>query len=645
MSEPRELSDRFTTDPKAVCPEAVLSETCWPPERETTVTELIPLEILFGNPDRAAPQISRDGTRIAYLAPLDGVLNVWVGPIGGDASPLTKDTGRGIQQFGWAHDNRHLFYVQDRDGDENWHLYTVDLESSAVTDRTPFEGAQASIIGHSKRRPDEMLLGINARDPRFHDVFHLDLRTGQLDKQVVNPGFDSWLVDVELNVRGAQRTCDDGRLEYVMGDGDPTTWPVVLTVSAEDATLNTSGVIGFDEKGEKLYMLSPVGSNTTRFVRFDPATRSTEVLAEDSENDITHVTLHPDSREPQLVTIVRDRVEHTVVDPTIAGDMTRLRAVDAGDFYLGSRDHGDTKWVVAYTRDDGPVRYYLYDRESQDASFLFANQPALDDYILAKVEPFSFGTADGLTVHGYATFPSGSDRRSLPTVVHVHGGPWGARHAWGYNPSAQWFANRGYLCLEINYRGSGGYGKDFINASAQEWAGKMHTDLIDGARWAIDQGYSDPERIAIFGGSYGGYAALVGATFTPDFFRCAVDIVGPSNLITLLETVPPYWVGVKQVFYRLLGHPERDRDFLWERSPLSRVDEIRIPMLIGQGANDPRVNRAESEQIVAAMKARGIDHEYLLFEDEGHGFVKPENRLRFYRAAEQFLAKHLGGPR
>ena len=605
------------------------------------MAELIPLEILFGNPEKISPQLSPDGERLAYLAPTDGVLNVWVGPVGGEAEPVTADTGRGIRLYGWAENNRHLYYVQDLNGDENWHLYTVDLETGAVENRTPFPGAQVRPTGTSRRRPNELLVAINADDPRFHDVYHLDIPSGTLEKRVANPGFDDWLIDLDLTVRGGIRTLDDGAFQYVMGEGDPAGWSPVLTIAAEDATLNTSGSLGFDAKGERLYLLNPVGANATRLVRFDPSTGTSEVIVEDPSYDVAGVVIHPESREPQLAGVVRDRLDTIVLDPAIAPDMDLLRTVDGGDLYLVSRDHADRRWIVAYMHDDGPVSYYLYERDRRDATFLFSHQPALADYTLANVEPFSFPASDGLVIHGYATFPTDRDRRGLPTVVNVHGGPWGARHAWGYDPTAQWLANRGYLCLEINYRGSGGYGKDFLNASAQEWAGKMHTDLIEGAEWAIQQAYADPDRIAIFGGSYGGYAALVGATFTPTFFRCAVDIVGPSNLITLLETVPPYWVGIKQVFYRLLGHPERDRDFLWERSPLSRVDQIRVPILIAQGANDPRVNQAESEQIVAAMAERDIDHEYMLFPDEGHGFAKPENNLRFYRAAEAFLAKHL----
>jgi dipeptidyl aminopeptidase/acylaminoacyl peptidase len=331
-----------------------------------------------------------------------------------------------------------------------------------------------------------------------------------------------------------------------------------------------------------------------------------------------------------------------VTDPSIQADIDALQTLSHGDIALQNRDNADRTWLVGFVVDDGPVPYYAWDRDTRKATFLFDHQPELSKYTLARMEPFEYQSRDGLTIHGYLTFPPDEPRESLPTVLNVHGGPW-ARDSWGYNPEAQWFANRGYLCVQVNYRGSTGYGKDFVNAGDKQWGAAMHNDVIDAVDWVVNRGYADRPRIAIYGGSYGGYAALVGAAFTPDVFRCAVDIVGPSNLKTLIESIPPYWQPLVAQFHTRVGNPETEPDFLWSRSPLSRVDQIRIPLLIAQGANDPRVKQAESEQIVAALKERGIDYEYLLFEDEGHGFAKPENRLRFYAAAEAFLARHLGG--
>ena len=340
--------------------------------------------------------------------------------------------------------------------------------------------------------------------------------------------------------------------------------------------------------------------------------------------------------------MVKDRDHWTILDEAVREDLEIIRGLHRGDFFLLNRDHDDQIWMIGFTVDNGPVPYYSYNRKTKMAEFLFSNRPDLDQYELAQMEPVSFQSRDGLTIRGYLTLPSGAARSNLPMVLNVHGGPW-HRDTWGYDAEAQWLANRGYACLQVNFRGSTGYGKHFLNAGDREWGGKMHEDLVDAVQWAVQQGLADPKRIAIYGGSYGGYASLVGATFTPDLFRCAVSIVGPSNLITFIKTIPPYWSSFLAVMHKRLGNPDTDADFLISRSPLHKVDQIRIPMLIAQGANDPRVKQAESEQIVQAMQSRGIPHEYLLFPDEGHGFVKPENRLKFYATAEKFLATHLGG--
>jgi dipeptidyl aminopeptidase/acylaminoacyl peptidase len=357
---------------------------------------------------------------------------------------------------------------------------------------------------------------------------------------------------------------------------------------------------------------------------------------------VSDVRLHPDTREPQLVTFLKDRMEYRVLDPAVAGDLAAIRALHHGDPNIVSGDDSDAVWVIAFTNDTGPVPFFLYDRRSREGRFLFEHQPELSRYELSPMEPFSFTARDGLTIHGYATFPPGAGRTGLPMVLNVHGGPWG-RDAWGFHSEAQWLANRGYVCVQVNFRGSTGYGKAFVNAGDREWGGKMHDDLLDAVAYAVGQGWADPGRVAIYGGSYGGYAALAGAAFSPGVFCCAVDIVGPSNLKTLIETIPPYWAPMISLFHKRVGNPETDTEFLWSRSPLSRAASIRTPLLIAQGANDPRVKQAESEQIVAALREAGIDHEYMLFPDEGHGFAKPENRLAFYAAAERFLARFLGG--
>jgi dipeptidyl aminopeptidase/acylaminoacyl peptidase len=617
------------------------------------MVELIPRSVLFGNPERTSPRISPDGTRLAWIAPRDGVLNVWVAPVGradtdageagvewGAAQAITDDKDRGVRVFMWAQDGRHVLYLKDAGGDENWRLYDVDLETMERRDLTPFEGIHAEIIAMSKRHPTQVLVGINADNPQLHDVYRLDLSTGSLVKEIVNPGYAGWVADEDLVVRCALQPLPDGAYDVLVRDTAEADWRTLWTIPAEDAT--SSDILSFSGDGSSLLVISAAGANTGRLTRIDLATGAASVLAEDPDADVSGAMLHPDTRDPQIVTILKDRMTYTVLDPSVEDDLKAVRELHHGDPVFVGRDEADKTWLVGFTNDTGPIPYFMYDRVTRSARFLFDHQPALSSYSLAPMEPFTFTARDGLEIHGYVTFPVGLGRSGLPAVVNVHGGPQ-VRDSWGYDPEAQWFANRGYLCVEVNYRGSTGYGKAFVAAGDREWGGKMHDDLIDAVSHVVGAGWADPARVAIYGGSYGGYAALVGAAFTPDVFRCAVDIVGPSNLKTLLETIPPYWAPAIAQLYRRVGNPETDADFLWSRSPLSRARDIRIPLLIAQGANDPRVKQAESEQIVAALKEAGIDYEYMLFPDEGHGFAKPENRIKFYTAAERFLARYLGG--
>jgi dipeptidyl aminopeptidase/acylaminoacyl peptidase len=610
----------------------------------TTTIELIPRAILFGNPEKASPQVSPDGTRMAYIAPVNNVLNVWVGTIGqDDYRPVTQDTERGVRFYAWAADNRHILYIQDVKGDENWRLYATDLESGETRDLTPFEQVQARVVARDKHFPNELLVGLNKDNAQAHDVYHLDLATGDLTQVAKNPGnILGWVVDAYFKVRGALAMAPDGSgdTELLARASEDAGWEKLLTWDAEDN--QTSGPVDFTLDGASLFLLDSRGVNAGRLVKMEIATGAISVIAEDPDYDVSNVMRHPDTREIQAVAFEKDRLEWIVLDEAIRADFEYIRTLHRGDFAVSSRDDADATWIVAFTTDNGPVSYYAYDRASRKATFLFDNQPALRRYTLSTLEPISFTTRDGMTIHGYLTLPPGSDGKNLPLVLYVHGGPW-ARDTWGYRPDAQWFANRGYACLQVNYRGSSGYGKHFMNAGNKEWGGKMHDDLVDAVQWAIAQGIADPQKVAIFGGSYGGYATLVGATFTPDLFCCAVDIVGPSNLVTFIQAIPPYWKPLLSLFHQRVGNPETEKELLKSRSPLYKVDQIRIPILIGQGANDPRVKQAESEQIVEAMKNKGIPYQYMLFPDEGHGFARPENRLTFFAAAEKFLAEHMGG--
>ncbi len=604
--------------------------------------QLVPRRVLFGNPERFSPRISPDGTRVGWIAPDEGVLNVFVAPLDDikAANKVTDDHERGIRSFFWAHDDRHLLYVQDRQGDENWRVYAVDLVDGGVRDLTPFDNVQAQVIEVDKHFPERILVALNRDNPELHDAYSLHLASGELTKVAENPGFVGWVADAEMKIRGAIAPTPEGGSTIVVRASEQDEWQALIDVPPEDAL--TTAPVAFSANGRFLLTVCSLEVDAGRLMWVDTDSGDYEVVAEDPQYDVTGVRLHPDTRDVQLVSIQRERLDMVVLDPSIAADIGALTAYRKGDLGLLNRDDADNIWLVSYTEDNGPVHYVAWNREKKEATDLFVHQPALLDYRLAEMEPFAFASRDGIVLYGYLTFPPDEERVDLPAVVNVHGGPW-SRDVWGYNAEAQWLANRGYLSIQVNYRGSTGYGKDFTNAGDREWGAKMHDDLLDAVAWVVDHRYADPDRIAIYGGSYGGYAALVGAAFTPEVFKCAVDIVGPCNLKTLIESVPPYWVPLIAQFHNRVGNPETEEEFLWSRSPLSKADQIKIPMLIAQGANDPRVKQAESEQIVAALKEHGIEHQYLLFPDEGHGFAQPENRLKFYAAAEAFLARHLGG--
>lgn len=604
--------------------------------------DLIPKDVLFGNPERTMVEISPDGEKISYVASNEGIMNVWVRTIGKeDDRQVTFDTARGILFYTWAADSKRILYVQDQWGNENYRLYSVNLRNKKIKDYTPFENVRVRVLAWDVSHPRELIIGMNTRNPQIYDAYHLNLRNGKLEMVAENPGnIVNWISDEDFKIRGALAMNPEGGADLLVRDDEDSEWRTLVSWTFDEYP--SSYPLQFSNDGNYIYLEDSRNANATRLVRVDVKTGELEVIAEDPQYDLGPVFFHPKTGEVLGVSFIKDKRERVFFDREVEADFEILNQLDEGEVGVADENLDNDMWVVVYNKDDGPVPYYLFDRNTQESTFLFTNKTKLEAYQLASMEPFSFFARDSLEIHGYITFPVGVERSNLPMVVNVHGGPT-VRDNWGYNPQAQWFANRGYICLQVNYRGSAGYGKDFLNAGVREWGGKMHTDLIDAVNWTVDKGYADPDRIAIFGGSYGGYAALCGATFTPDVFCCAVDMFGPSNLITMLEAIPPYWKPMQEIMYKRVGHPVDDAEFLKSRSPLFRVDSIRIPMLIAQGANDPRVKQAESDQIVAAMEEKGIDFEYMLFSDEGHGFMKEENRLEFYTSAERFLAKHLDG--
>lgn len=612
---------------------------------------LIPRSTLFGNPDHAAPRISPDAKQLAYLSPVDGVLNVWVGPKDEPeaAKPVTHDTKRGIRSYFWAYNNRQIIYLQDKDGDENWHVYLVDLDSGKTTDTTPLPGTRAEIEAVSYRFPNEILIGLNARDPQVFDVYRLDLQTGNRQFVLKNTErFSSFVIDDDYRVRFADKMTDGGGKLIMEPDGKGG-WKTFVTVSEDDAL--TTSPIGLDKSGSILYMLDSRGRNTAALTSYDLKTGKEKVLAEDSRADVDHVLMRPVENTPLAVSFNYERNTWHALDPAIPEDFRSLRGLSRGDIEFSSQSLDDQHWIVAFLQDDGPVRFYDFNRKDKQGHFLFTSQKALETLPLVQMHPVIIKSGDGLDLVGYlslrqGTDPSGRGRPSqpLPMVLNVHGGPW-VRTSWGFNPECQLWANRGYAVLSVNYRGSTGFGKAFVNAGNRQWGGKMQDDLVDAVHWAIQAKIADPKRVAIMGGSYGGYATLMGLTETPDLYTCGVDIVGPTDLLTLIRTVPPYWKPDMALFRIRVGDDTTaaGRKFLGGRSPLTHADRIRRPLLIGEGANDPRVKVEQANQLVAAMEHKHIPVTYVVFPDEGHGFARPVNRLAFYAVADAFLAEHLHG--
>ena len=600
----------------------------------------IPKEVLFGNPEKTSPKLSPDGTKLAYLAPdSKNVLNVWVRDLkGGKEDKLvTSDKKRGILFFTWEYSNDNILYVQDRDGDENWHLYQTNINTKLTRDLTPFEGATAAVLAYESEFPKEMLLTLNIRNPSLFDVYRLNLQNGALEMEVENQKeVISWVADSKLQVKALAFYDAKGGTVVQVRDSLKDPWKDFMQWNAEDQ----GSILGFSPDHQSLYITSNVGEETEKLFQVNLQTKEKKLLAGDAKYDLSGIVLeHPTTHELEAVGVQRERFEWIAIDPKIKQDLAALQSRN-DDFRVISRDLKNEYWVIMTSADNHPNHFSLYNRTTKEKQFLFSENPQIEKYTLSKMHPISFTAKDGMLLHGYLTLPQNKKAKNLPTVLMVHGGPW-VRDTWGYSSYVQWLASQGYAVLQINYRGSTGYGKAYLNAGNKEWAGKMHTDLLDGKAWMIDQGYTDPRKVAIFGGSYGGYATLVGLAFTPDAFCCGVDIVGPSNLVTLLETVPPYWGPMKSIFTIRLGSLETDKAFLESISPLFKANQIIRPLLIAQGANDPRVKQAESDQIVEVMRKEGKPVEYLLFPDEGHGFKRPENKIKFISAAEEFLDKYL----
>ena len=612
-------------------------------------SELIPLEVLFGNPTRTQARIAPDGAHLSWLAPsADGVLNVWVQPIDRSRPPrqITDDQVRGIRFHGWSQDGKRVFYLQDQGGDENWHLFGVGLDGEAARDLTPFDGVRAENLITDPKHPDEVLVGLNKRDPSLFDMYRLDLSSGELTLDTENPGdVVGWITDADFRIRAAEAM-------------DPTNGDTIIRVRNAVAAPwrellrfpfgENGGAYGFDSSGERLFVTSSLGSDTTRLLAVAADTgKVLDELAASPNSDVDGVLIHPTEHRIQAVQFNYLKPEWTVLDDAIRDDFAYLRDVADGSLSIADRTLADDRWIIAYQPDDGPVGYYLYQREPRGAELLFVTRPELKEYDLTEMRPVLVPARDGLTLPAYLSLPAHIDAERpespLPMILLVHGGPW-ARDEWGYDPQAQWLANRGYAVLQVNFRGSTGFGKAFLNAGNNEWGvGAMQHDLTDSVNWAVEQGIAHPDKVCILGGSYGGYAVLAGLTFTPELYACGVDIVGPSHIKTLFESIPPYWAPMKKEMVLRVGDVEQDAALNRRISPFFHAERIQAPLMVLQGANDPRVKIAESDQIVSAMRERDLPVTYIVFPDEGHGFARPENRLDANARIERFLAEHLGG--
>jgi dipeptidyl aminopeptidase/acylaminoacyl peptidase len=609
---------------------------------------LMPRRTLFDNPAFFGPKISPDGRWISWLAPVDGVLNVWMAPASDvkAAEPVTRTKGRPINWQDWSADGRFLMFLNDETGDENHHLFVVDPTTHAMRDLTPLANISAQLSLWSLDAPGDVAVKINDRDARWHDIYRIDLATGQ--RSLIWENTDELLdirLDWQLRARHARGNAPDGGSKLWRIEG--TTLRPWRDVPYEDMLTTWAGI--FNRSNERVLLLTSIGRETAAYCWHDWNTGQETIIAEHPKADSSHLILHPTTYEVDAVGVTTGRQEWVHVAPGIAAEFALLRTRLAGfEFGVESQTDDNRRWIVVAHKAEQPATYFLLDRDKQSLTELFRARPALVPYRLAPMHTIRTKSRDGLDLVSYLTLPADieGDRppEPLPMVLAVHGGPW-FRDSYGYRGDHQWLADRGYAVLSVNYRGSTGFGKAFVAASEKQHAAKIHDDLIDMVEWAIREGIAQRDKVAIFGGSYGGLAAFIGATFTPEVFCCSVPVVGITNLQTLLESMPPYWAGFAEFMYRSYGDPRtpQGRALLAERSPIHKVDRIKKPMLIFHGANDVRCKIAESDTIVEAMQAKGIPVTYVVYPDEGHGFHKPPNRLSYIAIAEAFFARHLGG--
>ncbi len=605
------------------------------------VPPLIPMKDFFRNPTKTAFQLSPNGEYVAFMQPWKNRLNVHVQKIGEDkVMRITSAENRDIAWFFWAN-NERIAYVQDKNGDENFKLFAVNIDGSNPKVLTPFEKVRVMPIDELEDNPDEMLIQMNKRDPRVFDAYRINVYTGEMKMVAQNPGHISqWITDWDGKIRLATQT-DGVNTSLLYREDESKPFRTVLTTSFKDELQPL--FFTFDDPNV-IYASSNLGRDKAAIVKFDvPNAKELEVIYQHPEVDVYTLLKSKKRKIITGVMFTTDKRHYHFFDEQRKQLQKELqKRLPNYEVVVTSMNRNEDKVMVRTYSDKSRGSYYFYDLNSKEFRKLADVSPWLKEEYMASMKPIKFTSRDGLTIHGYLTLPRGVEPKNLPVVVNPHGGPW-FRDTWGFNPEVQFLANRGYAVLQINFRGSTGYGKKFWEASFKQWGKKMQDDITDGVKWLIKQGIADPKRIAIYGGSYGGYATLAGLTFTPDLYACGVDYVGVSNLFTFLNTIPPYWKPYLDMLHEMVGDPVKDKELLAEASPVMHADRIKAPLFIAQGANDPRVNKAESDQMVEALKKRGIDVEYMVKDNEGHGFRNEENRFDFYAAMEKFLAKHIGG--
>lgn len=605
----------------------------------------LPLEDFFRISERTGYQLSPDGTYISYMAPYKERLNIFVRRVTDtdeQATRITHETQRSVAGYMWA-DNERLLFIKDTAGDENYQLYGVRRDGSDERAYTAFEGVRTSIIDELEEQKGYILIGMNRRIREIFDPYRLNIETGELTLLAENPGnIQSWMTDHDGRLRVATAIVDGVNTQILYRDTEDEEFRPVLTTNFRDSVC----FIGFTPNNREVYAITNLNRDKNALVRMNPATcEELELLYENDRYDISSIVYS--RKRKKLLSVYctghKDPVRH-FFDKEEENLRTRIKAHFPDQRYgVADSDKAERYYLVYVGSDRTRGAYWLYDAETDQATHIADLAPWIKAEEMNAMLPVCYETRDGLHIEAYLTLPNGltlEEAKNLPVVVNPHGGPW-ARDCWGYSSEVQFLANRGYAVFQMNFRGSTGYGRKFLESSYKQWGLKMQDDITDGVNWLIEQGIADAKRIAIYGGSYGGYAVLAGLTLTPTLYACGIDYVGVSNLFTFMNTIPPYWRPMLEMMHEQIGNPETDKEQLEKTSPALHADQISVPLFIAQGANDPRVNKAESDQMVEALRQRGVKVEYMVKDNEGHGFQNQENRFDFYRAMERFLKQHL----